>query len=201
VLHEKFDGVDRDKRSFTAKHFVHDEPQRIQIAASIDGIHSFGRFWSKIRKRSEDCPGHRQRGRVIFVGHGIFGLFFGKIAHLELGQTEVDDLEGLWSPFGDHDVSRFDVAVKNAFRVDGMQRRRDLRSEMGRAPRRERALFEHFVQRHSPDVLEDEEVTAVWKFSEVSCCCNVRMLNVRAGDCFTLETFDQLRKVFRFRVE
>ena len=94
----------------------------------------------------EDDPRHRLESRHRGFGGGPLD---------ELRQAEVEDLHAPVA--GDHDVRRLDVAVDDAGRVCGLERRSRLNPVLERSCQRQRPFGEHLVERRAVNELHRNE--------------------------------------------
>ncbi len=189
------------------QHLVEHDPQRVEVAALVDGVHPQRRFGREVGDGSEDRPlegeplaraavADAQRAAAPERDAREAIRRGGDRRHRDLGQAEIDELGDVLRALEDHDVARLDVAVDDANRVRRRQRRGDLPADARGAIRRHRpAALDLVVERPPLDVLEHEEARPVLERAEVGRRRDVGVLHVRAGDGLALEARGELGEV------
>ena len=108
--------VEAAKRRLAGHHLVHHDPEREDVAASVD--HFAARLLGRHVGRRPDHRAHHRQGA------GVGRLLIGGAHRVQLRNPEVEDLGN--PPLGQHDIGRLQITVDDAGRVRRSQRIGDL---------------------------------------------------------------------------
>ena len=153
------------------EHLVEHAPERVDVGARVDGL-ALRLLGREVRGGADHRRGLRRRGVALHPRDA-------EVHHLHLAGAR------------DHHVRGLDVAVHDAVRVRGLQRRRDLLGELDGLHRRGRAAGREERRERAPlDVLH-HDVLRVAVGAGVEDAHDVRVVQARRGLRLTAEPRDE----------
>ena len=181
------------ERQLLREHLVEHHADGVEVRAGTGGL-ARGLLGRHVLRRAED----RAVARDELLAVARRGM-----AWLDLRDAEIEHLHevGVRVLLDEHDVVGLEVAMDDAGVVRLLERDRDLAHDVERTRGLDRPLRDHFVERDTLDVFEDEKERAVGELAEVGRRGDVRMLDPRRGLGFATKAPEHLFVVAQVGVQ